>query len=78
MYAFENIGTDVPAATLKEITQYALNKAWFQNTPQSYTYHIWWPWLKNHYGEYTTGFHGKWDWVRYIWIDQELKKEMGY
>ena len=78
LYSFENIGTGKPAAILKEMTQYALSKAWFQGVPLSYAYHLWWPWLKNHHGEYTTGFHGKWDWVKYAWIDQDLKKSMGY
>jgi peptide/nickel transport system substrate-binding protein len=41
--------------------------------------HFWWPWLKNYYGEANVG-----DWgnpmpiLAYIWIDQDLKNEMGY
>ncbi len=41
--------------------------------------HFWWPWLKNYYGERNVG-----DWgnpmpiLAHVWIDQDLKAEMGY
>lgn len=39
--------------------------------PSPYLYNFWWPWLKNHYGQ-GPGF------VRYAWIDPDLKKAMGH
>jgi len=38
----------------------------------------WWPWLKNYYGEYSLcdGQHASL--LPYMWIDQDLKTEMGY
>ena len=43
--------------------------------PQSY---FWWPWVKNYYGEVSIedGTFGAL--VPYIWIDQNLKKQMGH
>jgi peptide/nickel transport system substrate-binding protein len=41
--------------------------------------HFWWPWIKNYYGEANVG-----DWgnpmpiLAHVWIDQNLKAEMGY
>ncbi len=40
--------------------------------------HYWWPWIKNYYGEFTTS-DGTLDTIpAYMWIDQDLKAEMGY
>ncbi|GAJ20970.1 unnamed protein product, partial [marine sediment metagenome] len=42
----------------------------------AYWHAMWWPWLKNFYGE--------WDGIAWgtpydtLWIDQDLKAEMGY
>ena len=38
----------------------------------------WWPWLKNFSGEYSLADQGTASIMPYIWIDQVLKKEMGY
>jgi len=41
--------------------------------------HFWWPWLKNYYGERNVGdFTNPWPILAHIWIDQDLKAEMGY
>ncbi|MEK7353857.1 MAG: ABC transporter substrate-binding protein [Chloroflexota bacterium] len=55
----------------KKVTPYVLEQAFYIPLPTPYTYNIWWPWLKNFYGQ-GTGF------ARYFWINQELKKAMGY
>ena len=39
---------------------------------------IWWPWVKNYYGEAETEYATLGTPFARIWIDQELKKEMGY
>jgi hypothetical protein len=39
--------------------------------PAPYTYNFWWPWLKNNYGQ-GSGY------IRYAWVDQPMKKSMGY
>ncbi|MFC2015145.1 ABC transporter substrate-binding protein [Chloroflexota bacterium] len=43
----------------------------------AYRYSFWWPWLKNYSGENTVGYDDS-NWAQWIWIDQEMKKKMGY
>jgi len=40
--------------------------------------HAWWPWLKNYYGEKTSEDGTMSDVLSYVWIDQDMKKKMGY
>ncbi len=64
-------------AKYKEMTKYAFVQAWHVPDvvgPQSLMY---WPWIKNYHGEITIGYDDA-DWPWYIWIDQDLKKQMGY
>ncbi|GAH45900.1 unnamed protein product, partial [marine sediment metagenome] len=42
------------------------------------TGYYWWPWLKNYYGEMTITDGGPGAIFPYIWIDQDLKADMGY
>ncbi len=45
--------------------------------PLGTQYYFWWPWVKNYSAEQSLGLAN--NYVRkYIWIDQELKKAMGY
>ncbi|MEK7354348.1 MAG: ABC transporter substrate-binding protein [Chloroflexota bacterium] len=55
----------------KEANRFAMEQAFVVPFPTPYTYAFWWPWLKNYYGQ-GTGF------LRYSWVDQDLKKSMGY
>jgi peptide/nickel transport system substrate-binding protein len=43
-----------------------------------YTYSLWWPWVKGYNGEFSTHYSITYYWPKYIWIDQTLKKSMGY
>ncbi len=40
--------------------------------------HAWWPWIKNYYGEIDTGALQETAIIARVWIDQDLKAEMGY
>ena len=41
--------------------------------------HFWWPWLKNYYGERNAGdYANPIPLLSHLWIDQDLKAEMGY
>ena len=55
-----------------------LDEAWFNLLPSAPSYVFIQPWLKNYNGEYLVGAmqggHGS---LKYAWIDQELKTEMG-
>ena len=44
---------------------------------QGYEYCFWWPWLRNFSGEWCIGYDDQ-TVPMFIWIDQDLKKKMGY
>ncbi len=46
--------------------------------PTAYFYTAWWPWVKNYYGEIRTGAHQSAPIISRIWVDEEMKKKMGY
>lgn len=56
---------------VKAHNQFVMEQAYAIPKPGPYVYNFWWPWLKNYYGQ-GTGF------VTYAWVDQDLKKAMGY
>jgi peptide/nickel transport system substrate-binding protein len=62
----------------KEFMKYALDQAWVIPSPCPPGYHMWWPWLKNYHGEQAVGMEGGYAYPRWVWIDQNLKKSMGY
>jgi peptide/nickel transport system substrate-binding protein len=39
---------------------------------------VWWPWVKNYYGEVEAGFNNSNPMFSTLWIDQDLKKKMGF
>ena len=63
----------------KEIGIYVASKVWSLPFPRPYQYVAWWPWLKGYYGELAAGqtmtFEGLYP---HCWVDQDLKKSMGY
>lgn len=56
---------------VKKTNLYAMDQAFVIPWPLPNQYNFWWPWLKNHYGSGT-------QFLKYGWIDQGLKKSMGY
>ncbi len=46
--------------------------------PAPYKYAVWWSWLPNYHGELCVGYGGHNFMYRYLWVDSELKKSMGY
>ena len=44
--------------------------------PSPYAYKVWQPWLKGFHGESNVGYDNPYLYLRYIWIDEELKKSM--
>ena len=55
----------------RELVPYQMEQAFVVPLPGVYTYTLWQPWVKNHYGENTMGL-----WPPYAWIDQDLKEQM--
>ena len=63
---------------MKKLAVYALEQAPAVIIPTSYTYIAWWPWVKNYYGESVAGAWRPGPIYSRIWIDQEMKKKMGF
>ena len=62
----------------REIDMYALEEHWWIWGPDSPSYHLSQPWVKGYNGEAAMGNWQFQDLFARIWIDQELKAEMGY
>src|SRR5262245_26986861 len=63
---------------IREMTREILDKAPYIWLPTAYVYTAWWPWVKNYAGELRVGAVRPGPIYARIWIDQELKKKMGY
>ena len=63
---------------LRSMTREILDKAPHIWLPTPYRYTAWWPWVKNYNGELRAGAERPGPIHARIWIDQELKKKMGF
>jgi peptide/nickel transport system substrate-binding protein len=63
---------------IKEVSKMSLDLAWAVWLPGPEIYTFWWPWLQNFYSSGWGGYYSPDDWTFYCWIDQALKKSMGY
>ncbi|MEK7354704.1 MAG: ABC transporter substrate-binding protein, partial [Chloroflexota bacterium] len=72
--------TDEKAAMklFKELMKHVLDQAYVVSRPIYPQATFWWPWLKNYSGEIQIGYFDTNYWASFIWIDQALKKSMGY
>lgn len=70
----KNAVSNMPAvyASFKEMQTYLMEQVRVIPRPTPYTYNMWQPWVKNYHGEGGTRF------LRYHWVDTELKESMGY
>ncbi len=66
------------AKVLRELTVEILDKAPYIWLPSPYVYQAWWPWVKNYGGEMAVGAVRPGPIYARIWIDQELKKKLGF
>ncbi|MBI2850049.1 MAG: ABC transporter substrate-binding protein [Chloroflexi bacterium] len=62
----------------RELTPYVMDQAYAIPAVQGTATRFWWPWLKNYSGEYDVGYFNFIGWSGWVWLDQELKKSMGY
>jgi peptide/nickel transport system substrate-binding protein len=69
---------DKRKAMVREMTREILDKAPHIWLPTAKAYTAWWPWVKNYDGEHTAGAVRPWPIYSRIWIDQDMKKKMGY
>ncbi len=63
---------------IKKLAVYALEQAPCILLPTAYNYSAWWPWAQNFYGEYFVGAQRSGPIYARVWVDQDLKKKMGY
>jgi peptide/nickel transport system substrate-binding protein len=59
----------------RDLMPYVLEQAWYIPAPGAHSYSFWQPWLKNYHGEGLIGYQPAW--VRFVWIDKELKQKTG-
>ena len=72
--------TDLPGAMKlwrEKLAKYVLDQAYAIPNVIAYNYNVWWPWLANYSGEGPVSY-AQTVWPNYVWIDQALKKSMGY
>ncbi len=63
----------------RELMKYVLAQCWVIPRSGGVSYSLWWPWLKQFYGSRTGWGHINTDnWVTWAWVDQSLKRSMGY
>jgi len=63
---------------LKQLAAYCIEQAPSIWLPGTYSYAAWWPWVKNYYGEIRVGAQRGGPILARVWIDQNLKKKMGF
>lgn len=63
---------------LKALTREIVDEAPYIWLPVEYGYSAWWPWVKNYGGELRVGSERPGPVHARIWIDQDLKKKLGY
>ena len=63
---------------IREMTREIVDKAPYIWLPTPYNFIAWWPWVKNYGGELRAGAVRPGPIYARIWIDQALKKSMGY
>ena len=65
-------------AILKDVVVYVLEQAMVVPGPAMYANLAYWPWVKNYYGELETGFFDYVPMQSTLWIDQDMKADLGY
>ena len=65
-------------AMIKDLTREVLDKAPYVWLPTPYVFTAWWPWVKNYGGELRAGANRPGPIYARIWIDQQMKKKMGF
>ena len=63
---------------MRELAKYVIPQAYVIPGVYGINTHFWWPWIKNYSGEKSMGYYNTNNWPQYIWVDQDLKKKMGY
>ena len=62
----------------RELLPSVIDQAYMIPSPTPARYTLWWPWLKNYGGEIQLSFASGATPFRFVWLDLDLKKKMGY
>ncbi len=62
----------------RELLPYIIKQCWVLGPLRYPSYVCWWPWVKNYSSETCVGYAANYNFVRWIWVDQELKKSIGH
>jgi peptide/nickel transport system substrate-binding protein len=65
-------------ASVRDLTREILDQAPYIWLPVPYRYTAWWPWVRNYGGELRAGAARPGPIYARIWIDQAMKKSMGF
>ena len=65
-------------AMIKELSLFLTDEAINIKTDPRMEAVYWWPWLKNYYGEFAVADNDFQPLLSKAWLDQKLKKKMGY
>lgn len=76
--AAETTDTEKREAMVKEMAVYLLTQVPYISGPGTYYMRFAWPWVKNYYGESDFAYFNAVPGYARIWIDEDLKKEMGH
>ena len=63
---------------MRELMKYVLPQVYAIPRPRYNLINMWWPWLKNYSGEHSIGYYRFIGWTQWVWVDQNLKENMGY
>ena len=75
--AFITDGETTAFRQMKELTKYIYSQVYEISGVSGTVSRFWWPWLKNYSGEANVGYFEQ-TFPTWVWIDQPLKKSMGY
>jgi len=76
--AYDNMDSQVMKDLSKELCIELIDTAAYIPLANPYQICYTWPWVKNYYGEVETGFINYAPMWNTMWVDQDLKDEMGY
>jgi peptide/nickel transport system substrate-binding protein len=76
--AYQERDEDKRKVMIKELTREILDKTPYIWLPTPYVNTAWWPWVKNYGGELRAGAVRPGPIYARMWVDQDLKKKMGF
>lgn len=61
---------------VQNLFPYVIEQAYAIGLPEPYKATVWWPWVKNYHGEVGVVPTTLAGWTKYVWLDQNLKKQL--